>query len=590
MEQKEKFLQYLQTCVKSTRATESNPLLLGGNAPKDYTRFLESGKLFDYNLQKWGNINMYEIFDPEQAESIFRELISDDDFNKRDKTDNQGWRRGAISHYVCFLRAEHFFTGNNLEERTDSERADRKTNKHLLCSPLQQIFYGAPGTGKSNTVKQVTDGQPKENVFRTTFHPDSDYSTFVGCYKPSMGKAKVYGPQGVVQVGGTDVEKDEITYKFVPQAFVNAYVRAYHTEDPVFLVIEEINRGNCAQIFGDMFQLLDRNVETGESDYAIKPDTDLQNYLCGVMGDALTDCDEIKSGEEMRLPSNLYIWATMNTSDQSLFPIDSAFKRRWDWKYIPIADAGKGYQIEVGGKAYDWWDFLEKINAEIGEVTSSEDKMLGYFFAKAKGGKVTADMFVSKVLFYLWNDVFKDFGTDRPLFEKGKNDKDNTVYLSFKDFFKPNGDVNEENVIRLLDNLKVKASQEAEEDDDGNTPSTDASKRNYDKFSVNGEGAYGKNRLAEACVKKYIELHSEKSADEVVTEWKTLGEIVSHFIETEEKFNARTDNAKDRSTRVECNGSALYVAHKGYGADNGKAEVLMNAVNSKGWGITIKKL
>ena len=405
-----------------------------------------------------------------------------------------------------------------------------------------------------------------------------------------MGKAKVYGPQGVVQVGGTDVEKDEITYKFVPQAFVNAYVRAYHTEDPVFLVIEEINRGNCAQIFGDMFQLLDRNAETGESDYAIKPDTDLQHYLCSVMGDALTDCEEIQSGEEMRLPSNLYIWATMNTSDQSLFPIDSAFKRRWDWKYIPIADAGKGYQIEVGGRAYDWWDFLEKINAEIGEVTSSEDKMLGYFFAKAKDGKVTADMFVSKVLFYLWNDVFKDFGTDRPLFEKGKNDKDNTVYLSFKDFFKPNGDVNEENVIRLLDNLKVKASQEAEEDDDGNTPSTDASKRNYDKFSVNGEGAYGKNRLAEACVKKYIELHSEKSADEVVTEWKTLGEIVSHFIETEEVFDARTDNSKDRSTRVECNGSALYVVHSGYGEDNGKADVLMNAVNSKDWGITIKKL
>ena len=123
---------------------------------------------------------------------------------------------------------------------------------------------------------------------------------------------------------------------------------------------------------------------------------------------------EVLNGDILLLPDNLFIWATMNTSDQSLFPIDSAFKRRWDWKYIPISEGvdeyGKklNYAIKVKGKLYDWWDFVEKINNEIGDQTKSEDKKLGYFFCKAKDGVIDAETFVSKVVFYLWNDVFKD--------------------------------------------------------------------------------------------------------------------------------------------------------------------------------------
>ena len=189
---------------------------------------------------------------------------------------------------------------------------------------------------------------------------------------------------------------------------------------PVFLVIEEINRGNCAQIFGDLFQLLDRN-KAGFSTYPIKPDTDLGNYIKEEFEkEGLTSAEypTVFSGEELILPNNLHIWATMNTSDQSLFPIDSAFKRRWDWEYVPIKRADKKpekewiIKVAHDGKTYwcYWWEFLEAINHQIEETTHSEDKQLGYFFAKPKAGEdfISADTFVNKVIFYLWNDVFKD--------------------------------------------------------------------------------------------------------------------------------------------------------------------------------------
>ena len=275
------------------------------------------------------------------------------------------------------------------------------TNKSI--TPLQQIFYGAPGTGKSCGIKRVLAGNniPNENIFRTTFHPDSDYSTFVGAYKPTMEIVPHYESST-----GAPIEEKRIAYNFIPQAFLNAYVRAYQTDENVYLVIEEINRGNCAQIFGDLFQLLDRG-DDGKSEYSIKADTDIRTYLEGVLGD---DNEGIKGGN-LCLPSNLYILATMNTSDQSLFPIDSAFKRRWEWEYVPIRNEGKGWVIAADGKEYDWWQFLEAVNEKIASVTDSEDKKLGYFFVKpADGHTITAKTFVGKVLFYLWNDVFKDYG------------------------------------------------------------------------------------------------------------------------------------------------------------------------------------
>lgn len=315
-------------------------------------------------------------------------------------------------------------------------------NRRKVPNVLQQIFYGAPGTGKSNTIKRNVDNENKI-CFRTTFHPDSDYATFVGAYKPSMK------PTGAALSSG---EKEEIiTYKFVPQAFTKAYAAAWNTTEDVFLVIEEINRDNCAQIFGDLFQLLDR--KGGKSEYPIEADTDLANYLQEALANSpRTDMpQEIKNGKRLMLPQNLYIWATMNTSDQSLFPIDSAFKRRWDWVYIPIKPhAEENYKIKIGNETYDWWGFLQKINSVIDDTTHSEDKKLGYFFVNTESKTVCAEKFVSKVLFYLWNDVFKNYGFDHSIFTDNLG-----VKFTFSDFFNEDGTPNTNRVndfLKKLDN------------------------------------------------------------------------------------------------------------------------------------------
>lgn len=327
--------------------------------------------------------------------------------------------------------------------------------------PLQQIFYGAPGTGKSHTIQQITDAQPKENVFRTTFHPDSDYSTFVGCYKPTTVEVPMRDVTGkVIKENGADVTENRIVYKFVPQSFTKAYLRAWQTVEPVFLVIEEINRGNCAQIFGDLFQLLDR--KNGVSEYPIKPDADLRRFIAENLTSPVGDIpDEVRKGEELSLPKNLFIWATMNTSDQSLFPIDSAFKRRWEWKYIPIDTKKENWTIKVDGTDYDWSDFLEKINAKIEAATSSEDKMLGFYFCKAENGIINAERFVNKVAFYLWNDVFKDYGFDDAIF----NDEDKER-LTFRKFHKNDGAIDETKVKTFLDNLGVTRQGEISVDEE----------------------------------------------------------------------------------------------------------------------------
>lgn len=350
-------------------------------------------------------------------------------------------------------------------DRSDYEisRLPNTISDPLESEPLQQIFFGAPGTGKSFKINEVC---AKYENYRTTFHPDTDYASFVGSYKPITEVVTKY------DMHGHAYPEKRIVYTYVFQAFLKAYIAAWREQQnenpkPVFLVVEEINRGNCAQIFGDIFQLLDRN-ESGYSDYPIVADDDLAQELkrefeklSVANPEAINSLykggkdvvDSVKSGKQLLLPNNLYIWATMNTSDQSLFPIDSAFKRRWDWKYIKIKDAKKDYKIVFSnGNVYDWWSFVTEINNRIegGEI-QQEDKKLGYFFAKSKDGIITADRFLSKVIFFLYNDVFKDFGFDEDYF-KGTDGQP----MTFASYFDEAGEANEAQIERFLNNLGLK--------------------------------------------------------------------------------------------------------------------------------------
>ena len=551
----------------------------------------------------------------------------------------------------------------------------------------QVVYYGAPGTGKSYTLNQDTKGA---DIIRTTFHPDSDYSSFVGAYKPvEVSVQKTYltydsAMKRAIEVpvydmmGKTEVQEKKITYKFVQQAFLKAYIKAWKkistttpkasnpsensiaitypgtkatitivsiddqqltlrkiekfnktivesswnklwgsgvfkyphgtrpgtsiqdaiaiwiyensskvktdfsagwdflldccrqnktvdtkpgsqtytissidgvqdsvnitsyqpkmkenvrwlflggkkprgvekgivdklkeyspkdfndawlklvnavsqmpasnptsgqssTENSLYLIIEEINRGDCAQVFGDIFQLLDRN-EKGFSSYPIEADSDIQRELknefaqltipqevdslyADPVGNPInyyweengiqrrgTTSDAIKEGRILVIPSNLYIYATMNTSDQSLFPMDSAFKRRWEWKYFPIMNEGKNYKVVVDKThQYDWWETIDTLNRKIYNVSKSADKQLGYWFAKPREGtRIDAKSFVSKVIFYLWNDVFKDYGFDS-----------NNAFshdVQFGNFFKSDGEINVDTVIKFIEKNSI---------------------------------------------------------------------------------------------------------------------------------------
>ena len=397
--------------------------------------------------------------------------------------------------------------GKQLQEGV--ENADNNNDDKQL--PLQQITYGAPGTGKSHGIKKETAGK---SVIRTTFHPDSDYSTFVGAYKPVMEEADVRVVPVVLNNGasfdqnnGTLKEK-RISYKFVKQAFLKAYLGAWkkyaesgESAEPQFLVIEEINRGNCAQIFGDLFQLLDRNDENDFSTYPIDADTDLQKEIEkafkeekdgesenpyklskdidveGVVEDYTSNygaslSKDIQEGRVLLLPPNLYIWATMNTSDQSLFPIDSAFKRRWAWDYVKITDGKKGWMIQGADYSCDWWTFIQEINKKIATATSSDDKKLGYYFCKAKNNTTCIDekLFVSKVIFYLWNDVFKD--NDNSIFKVTESSGE----PSFDDFYiekngeiVPNSSAVKQFLINVVGDANVSALQPQNDESEQNT-------------------------------------------------------------------------------------------------------------------------
>lgn len=473
--------------------------------------------------------------------------------------------------------------------------------------PRQQIFYGAPGTGKSHEINVITEGQ---SVIRTTFHPDSDYSTFVGAYKPTMEDAEVQVVPVIVANGisldqnnGTYKEK-RISYSFIKQAFLKAYLAAWKkfseggdSIKPQFLIIEEINRGNCAQIFGDLFQLLDRT-DSNYSTYPIVADSDLQKAIATAFSEedeyiissdlqiegtvkgyvsnyGATLSEDVQQGRILLLPPNLYIWATMNTSDQSLFPIDSAFKRRWEWRYIKISNGYErgedghyvlttekkriplGWKVRFGEYECDWWSFVKAINKQIGTTTSSDDKKLGYFFCKPKKGEIYIgeEAFVGKVMFYLWNDVFKD--NDTSIFKVDDSPEEASYDVFYTEDESGNSVANTETVKKFIEKLDgVEISLVGIDETTENEGETG-------KFNFDGTPMSLRD-IAKEVVLKFINSNPElSSADSIRDKFEESCQgFGTKVIKTESEYHAldgQISQVKNWQEIILTNGEKLYI-------------------------------
>ncbi|WP_278462459.1 AAA family ATPase [Thomasclavelia spiroformis] len=335
-----------------------------------------------------------------------------------------------INDYLKYFDNRPYFNNDNLDDQLDNGIESEKiikNNKHLKRLSISRcengynmIYYGIPGCGKSYMVeeylkKNILDGNGnfdrdkyKKNIFRTTFYLDYTNSDFIGQILPI-------------------VKEDSVCYEYIAGPFVKALNRSYETDDMVYLVIEEINRGNAAAIFGDLFQLLDRlderkinirrdngnhECKIGDSEYSINNQF-IQEYL------------KIEN-EKVMIPSNLTILATMNTNDQNVFPLDTAFKRRWKMKRIVNTwENHKFKDYYIPFTDITWQNFVEAVNKKMLEASDDglflEDKQLGAYFVsedllvKEKDdacivndvNKEKLENFTNKVIEYLYNDVFK---------------------------------------------------------------------------------------------------------------------------------------------------------------------------------------
>lgn len=311
---------------------------------------------------------------------------------------------------------------------------------------FNRIIFGAPGTGKSYKLKIESEGDginpgcfEKQNIKRVTFHSNYSYFQFVGSYKPkplykeiATSENNVTYMTEVVAEGSVDYTSgSDITYEFVPGPFLEVLVKAivdYENGDSCdnyLLIIEEINRANVSGVFGDVFQLLDRD-ENGKSEYNIAVSDDMKVYLAK-MG--------IKNPNELYIPPNFYIWCTMNSADQGVYPLDTAFKRRWDFEYIGIDENDNKIdeiKVTIGGYGLCYWNkFRQVLNKHLAlEHNIKEDKLIGPFFIKKENLEESKfeSAFMNKLLMYLSEDVFKHnkgalFGDNKTLTQ---------IYKSFK--------------------------------------------------------------------------------------------------------------------------------------------------------------
>lgn len=286
-----------------------------------------------------------------------------------------------------FTDSEELREGFNSLKKSPKQQTDTfsKINSEIIGH--NKIYYGAPGTGKSYVIETLI---PREQNIRTVFHADTQYGDFVGCLKPTM-------------------KNGAIEYSFAPGPFTTAIIEALNKPDEhIYLTIEEINRAPAASVFGDIFQLLDRD-ETGKSTYSIDiTDRDWLNFLNDNLKTKLSD-------SQLLIPNNLSIYATMNSSDQAVMPLDTAFKRRWLFEYksldfnqpnIPCGDIPLARNLS----SVPWAKLATAINSCLTEHNIPEDRLLGPWFITEKEinseEKALATL-TGKILNYIWDDVLR---------------------------------------------------------------------------------------------------------------------------------------------------------------------------------------
>ena len=308
---------------------------------------------------------------------------------------------------------------------TGCQYVDLSSSKKRLSGGYNLIVYGAPGTGKSTLLKKLTGSNPN-NTRRVIFHSEYTYYDFVGSYKPVPVYAK--DDQELVKTDGSSIDHGTpfIDYKFVPGPFTEMLVRAtLHPESMFTLLIEEINRADAPAVFGEIFQLLDRD-PNGNSEYSCEIGEEFRQYLMSVgMGPYIS--------EGLFIPSNMNIFATMNSADQGVNVLDSAFKRRWIFEYLKI-DIGsavhKDIPIKYNGHTVKWGDFIAALNKKLSLLMINEDSLIGPYFIKPEelirkpANQETDEMFaykqqhaIDKLLLYIWDDVLrykKDQGVYAP--------------------------------------------------------------------------------------------------------------------------------------------------------------------------------